>query len=136
MDEEKSEALEFHEAYITLHYLLKPRVVKRMRQLISYKEDIPTLNLEEKVNLWERDVMGVWLVKHSDVGSGASKTSLSVSPAYDPCAFDPISWFQKKIRGTMEVLPDHLLKETNEFIRNQTIPKWPGAYGSNFQLKR
>lgn len=26
-----------NQAYVTLHYLLNPRVVKRMRQLISYK---------------------------------------------------------------------------------------------------
>lgn len=36
------------------HYLLNPRMVKRMRQLLTtYKEDILTLNLEDKVNFKE-----------------------------------------------------------------------------------
>lgn len=57
MDEEKNESPEFHVAYITLHYLLNPKAMKRMMRLISYKEDIPNLNLEDKVNLRGRDVM-------------------------------------------------------------------------------
>ncbi|CAA3010971.1 Hypothetical predicted protein [Olea europaea subsp. europaea] len=39
-----------NDAPVILHYLLNLRMVKRMRRLlISYKEDIPTLNLEDKV---------------------------------------------------------------------------------------
>ena len=42
---------------------------------------------------------------------------------------DPISWFQKKIRGDMAVLTDHISKEMNELnlIRCKKIPKQPGA---------
>lgn len=42
---------------------------------------------------------------------------------------DPISWFQKKIRGNMAVLTDHISKEMNELnlIRCQKIPKRPGC---------
>ena len=42
---------------------------------------------------------------------------------------DPVSWFQKKTRGNMVVLTDHISKEMNELnlIRCQKIPKLPGA---------
>lgn len=42
---------------------------------------------------------------------------------------DPISWFQKMIRGNALVLSDHISKEMNELnlIRCQKIPKRPGA---------
>ncbi|XP_073138246.1 DNA (cytosine-5)-methyltransferase 1B-like [Henckelia pumila] len=56
------------------------------------------------------------------VGNGASKASIEYQS-------DPISWFQKKIRGNMEVLNDHIAKEMNELnlIRCQRIPRRPGA---------
>lgn len=40
-----------------------------------------------------------------------------------------MSWFQKKIRGSMLSLNDHISKEMNELnlIRCQRIPKRPGA---------
>ncbi|XP_021731440.1 DNA (cytosine-5)-methyltransferase 1A-like [Chenopodium quinoa] len=42
---------------------------------------------------------------------------------------EPISWFQKMIRGDMVALTDHISKEMNELnvIRCQRIPKRPGA---------
>lgn len=42
---------------------------------------------------------------------------------------EPISWFQKKIRGSMNMLTDHISKEMNELnlIRCQRIPKRPGS---------
>jgi hypothetical protein len=42
---------------------------------------------------------------------------------------DHVSWFQKKIRGDMVVLTDHISKEMNELnlIRCKKIPKRPGA---------
>lgn len=42
---------------------------------------------------------------------------------------DPVSWFQKRIRGNMESLIDHISKEMNELnlMRCQRIPKRPGA---------
>ncbi|KDP24228.1 hypothetical protein JCGZ_25885 [Jatropha curcas] len=57
-----------------------------------------------------------------DVGNGASKTNLEYKN-------DPVSWFQKRIRGDTIVLTDHISKEMNElnFIRCQKIPKRPGA---------
>ncbi|KAI9215739.1 hypothetical protein POPTR_T046100v4 [Populus trichocarpa] len=57
-----------------------------------------------------------------DVANGASKTNLEYGN-------DPISWFQKKIRGDMVVLTDHISKEMNELnlIRCKNIPKRPGA---------
>ncbi|KAK9292062.1 hypothetical protein L1049_020016 [Liquidambar formosana] len=56
------------------------------------------------------------------VGNGASKTTLEYQN-------DPVSWFQKKIRGNMVVLTDHISKEMNELnqIRCQRIPKRPGS---------
>ncbi|XVF58899.1 hypothetical protein PTKIN_Ptkin07bG0103100 [Pterospermum kingtungense] len=56
------------------------------------------------------------------VGNGASKINLEYQS-------EPISWFQKKIRGDMAVLTDHISKEMNELnlIRCQKIPKRPGA---------
>ncbi|XP_058111490.1 DNA (cytosine-5)-methyltransferase 1B-like isoform X2 [Magnolia sinica] len=56
------------------------------------------------------------------VGNGASKTKMDYGN-------DPVSWFQKKIRGNMLVLSDHISKEKNElnYIRCQRIPKRPGA---------
>ncbi|KAL8470986.1 hypothetical protein ACS0TY_033531 [Phlomoides rotata] len=56
------------------------------------------------------------------VGNGASKTSLEYQS-------EPVSWYQKKIRGTMDNLIDHVSKEMNELnlIRCQRIPKRPGA---------
>lgn len=42
---------------------------------------------------------------------------------------DPVSWFQRKIRGNMTTLNDHISKEMNELnlIRCQRVPKRPGA---------
>nr|WDW19225.1 DNMT protein [Humulus lupulus] len=56
------------------------------------------------------------------VGNGASKTNLEYED-------EPISWFQKKIRGNMAVLTDHVSKEMNELnlIRCKKIPKRAGA---------
>ncbi|XP_059647244.1 DNA (cytosine-5)-methyltransferase 1 [Cornus florida] len=56
------------------------------------------------------------------VGNGASKTNLEYQG-------DAVSWFQKKIRGNMMVLSDHISKEMNELnlIRCQRIPKRAGA---------
>ncbi|PRQ47202.1 putative DNA (cytosine-5-)-methyltransferase [Rosa chinensis] len=56
------------------------------------------------------------------VGNGASKGNLEYES-------DPVSWFQKKIRGNMAVLTDHISKEMNELnlIRCKRIPKRPGA---------
>lgn len=56
------------------------------------------------------------------VGNGASETSMEYK-------YDPVSWFQKRIRGDMLVITDHISKELNELnhIRCQRIPKCPGA---------
>ncbi|KAM7482009.1 hypothetical protein LguiB_006592 [Lonicera macranthoides] len=56
------------------------------------------------------------------VGNGASATNIQYKN-------EPISWFQKQIRGDMSVLVDHISKEMNELnlIRCQRIPKRPGA---------
>ncbi|XXG86986.1 hypothetical protein AAC387_Pa11g1783 [Persea americana] len=56
------------------------------------------------------------------VGNGASKTEMDYGN-------DPVSWFQKQIRGNMSILSDHISKEMNElnFIRCQKIPKRPGS---------
>ncbi|KAK9287513.1 hypothetical protein L1049_015934 [Liquidambar formosana] len=56
------------------------------------------------------------------VGNGASAVTMEYKN-------EPVSWFQKKIRGNMLVLTDHISKEMNELnlIRCQTIPKCPGA---------
>ncbi|KAF5803309.1 putative DNA (cytosine-5-)-methyltransferase [Helianthus annuus] len=56
------------------------------------------------------------------VGNGASATTMEYKN-------EPISWFQKRIRGDTPVLMDHISKEMNELnvIRCQRIPKCPGA---------
>ncbi|XP_076903483.1 DNA (cytosine-5)-methyltransferase 1B-like [Bidens hawaiensis] len=57
-----------------------------------------------------------------EVGNGASATTIQYKT-------EPISWFQKRIRGDESVLTDHISKEMNELnvIRCQRIPKRPGA---------
>ncbi|KAK2987011.1 hypothetical protein RJ640_024909 [Escallonia rubra] len=57
-----------------------------------------------------------------DVGNGAS----AVSMQYEN---EPVSWFQKTIRGNASVLTEHISKEMIELnlIRCQRIPKRPGA---------
>ncbi|CAN4101552.1 unnamed protein product [Withania somnifera] len=56
------------------------------------------------------------------IGNGACKTCIEYQG-------DPVSWFQKKIRGSSITLSDHISKEMNELnlIRCQRIPKRPGA---------
>lgn len=56
------------------------------------------------------------------VGNGASNTTIEYKN-------EPVSWFQKRIRGDASVLTDHISKEMNELnvIRCQRIPKRPGA---------
>nr|XP_043622522.1 DNA (cytosine-5)-methyltransferase 1B-like isoform X2 [Erigeron canadensis] len=56
------------------------------------------------------------------VKNGASATSMEYQN-------EPISWFQKRIRGDAPCLMDHISKEMNELnvIRCQRIPKRPGA---------
>ncbi|GMH24456.1 hypothetical protein Nepgr_026299 [Nepenthes gracilis] len=56
------------------------------------------------------------------VGNGASATTMGYKS-------EPLSWFQKTIRGDEMVLTDHIAKEMNELnlIRCQRIPKRPGA---------
>ncbi|GAB2287655.1 hypothetical protein Dimus_022025 [Dionaea muscipula] len=56
------------------------------------------------------------------VGNGASATTMEYKS-------EPLSWFQKTIRGDMMFLTDHISKEMNELncIRCQKIPKRPGA---------
>ncbi|KAI7755349.1 hypothetical protein M8C21_026116, partial [Ambrosia artemisiifolia] len=56
------------------------------------------------------------------VGNGASATTIEYKN-------EPISWFQKRIRGNTSALVDHISKEMNELnvIRCQRIPKRPGA---------
>lgn len=56
------------------------------------------------------------------VGNGASLATMEYKK-------EPVSWFQKMIRGDMVTLTDHISKEMNELnvIRCQRIPKRPGA---------
>ncbi|KAJ1293196.1 hypothetical protein BS78_01G049700 [Paspalum vaginatum] len=56
------------------------------------------------------------------VENGASKPTIQYGS-------DPVSWFQKKIRGSTVLLSDHTSKEMNELnlIRCKHIPKRPGC---------
>ncbi|XP_074575215.1 DNA (cytosine-5)-methyltransferase 1B-like [Curcuma longa] len=56
------------------------------------------------------------------VANGAAKLTIDYGS-------EPISWFQKNIRGGMLALNDHISKEMNELnlIRCKGIPKRPGA---------
>lgn len=51
---------------------------------------------------------------------------------------DPVSWFQKEIRGNMIVLTDHISKYMSELnlIRCRKIPKRPVLIGKTSQMKR
>ncbi|KAK1370563.1 DNA (cytosine-5)-methyltransferase [Heracleum sosnowskyi] len=56
------------------------------------------------------------------VENGASATTMEYTN-------EPVSWFQKRIRGESLVLCDHISKEMNElnYMRCRRIPKRPGA---------
>ncbi|KDO42173.1 hypothetical protein CISIN_1g046713mg [Citrus sinensis] len=62
------------------------------------------------------------------VGNGASVTTMEVGFS-SPYKSEPVLWFQKKIRGDMLVLNDHISKAMSELnlIRCQKIPKQPGS---------
>ncbi|KAL2556502.1 DNA (cytosine-5)-methyltransferase 1 [Forsythia ovata] len=101
-----------------MHVFAAPELKIRLSQNLYYAAVRSTASGSAFKSLTVRDTIG----DLPAVGNGAFKTSL-------PYQDDPISWFQKKIRGNIQVLSDHISKEMNELnvIRCQRIPKRPGA---------
>ncbi|KAI3448394.1 hypothetical protein Pfo_005059, partial [Paulownia fortunei] len=101
-----------------MHVFAAPELKISMSKKLQYSAVRSTTKGAPFRSLTVRDTIG----DLPPVGNGASNTSLEYQG-------EPISWFQKKIRGSMDKLNDHISKEMNELnlIRCQRIPKHPGA---------
>ncbi|KAK6121283.1 hypothetical protein DH2020_044986 [Rehmannia glutinosa] len=101
-----------------MHVFASPELKISMSKNLQYSAVPSTSNGAPFRSLTVRDTIG----DLPPVGNGASSLSLQYQG-------EPISWFQKKIRGSMAILNDHVSKEMNELnlIRCQKIPKRPGA---------
>ncbi|KAL2231357.1 UNVERIFIED_CONTAM: DNA (cytosine-5)-methyltransferase 1B [Sesamum indicum] len=101
-----------------MHVFAAPELKISLSKSLQYSAARSTTRGAPFRSLTVRDTIG----DLPPVGNGASNTSLEYQ-------VEPISWFQKKIRGSMDRLNDHISKEMNELnlIRCQRIPKRPGA---------
>ncbi|KAG8364016.1 hypothetical protein BUALT_Bualt19G0082400 [Buddleja alternifolia] len=101
-----------------MHVFAAPELKISMAEKLQYSAVRSTTKGAPFRPLTVRDTIG----DLPPVGNGASNASLEYQG-------EPISWFQKKIRGSVERLIDHISKEMNELnlIRCQRIPKRPGA---------
>ncbi|KAL0412825.1 UNVERIFIED_CONTAM: DNA (cytosine-5)-methyltransferase 1B, partial [Sesamum radiatum] len=101
-----------------MHVFAAPELKISLSKSLQYSAARSTTRGAPFRSLTVRDTIG----DLPPVGNGASNTSLEYQG-------EPISWFQKKIRGSMDRLIDHISKEMNELnlIRCQRIPKRPGA---------
>ncbi|GMI67800.1 METHYLTRANSFERASE 2, methyltransferase 1, DECREASED DNA METHYLATION 2, METHYLTRANSFERASE I [Hibiscus trionum] len=101
-----------------MHVFAAPELKVTLSHNLQYAAARSTANGAPFRSITVRDTIG----DLPAVGNGASKTNLEYQS-------EPLSWFQKKIRGDMAVLTDHISKEMNELnlIRCQKIPKRPGA---------
>ncbi|RDY07106.1 DNA (cytosine-5)-methyltransferase 1, partial [Mucuna pruriens] len=101
-----------------MHVFSAPQLKITLSENVQYAAVRSTANGAPLRAITVRDTIG----DLPPVGNGASKGNMEYQN-------DPISWFQKKIRGDMVVLTDHISKEMNELnlIRCQRIPKRPGA---------
>ncbi|KAI4351936.1 hypothetical protein L6164_006235 [Bauhinia variegata] len=101
-----------------LHVFAAPELKVTLSERLQYAAVRSTANGAPFRAITVRDTIG----DLPAMGNGASKANMEYQN-------DPASWFQKKIRGDMIVLTDHISKEMNELnlIRCQYIPKRPGA---------
>ncbi|XP_039683076.1 DNA (cytosine-5)-methyltransferase 1 [Medicago truncatula] len=101
-----------------MHVFSAPELKITLSENVQYAAVRSTANGAPLRAITVRDTIGELPV----VGNGASRTNMEYQS-------DPVSWFQKKIRGNMAVLTDHISKEMNELnlIRCQKIPKRPGC---------
>ncbi|CAI8593488.1 unnamed protein product [Vicia faba] len=101
-----------------MHVFSAPELKIRLSENVHYAAVHSTADGAPLRPITVRDTIG----ELPAVGNGASRTNMEYQS-------DPISWFQKKIRGNMAVLTDHISKEMNELnlIRCQKIPKRPGC---------
>ncbi|KAK7380171.1 hypothetical protein VNO78_32642 [Psophocarpus tetragonolobus] len=101
-----------------MHVFSAPQLKITLSENVQYAAVRSTANGAPLRAITVRDTIG----DLPAVGNGASKGNIEYQN-------DPVSWFQKTIRGDMAVLTDHISKEMNELnlIRCQRIPKRPGA---------
>ncbi|XP_061364298.1 DNA (cytosine-5)-methyltransferase 1-like [Gastrolobium bilobum] len=101
-----------------MHVFAAPELRITLSENVQYAAVRSTANGAPLRAITVRDTIG----DLPAVGNGASKANMEYQ-------HDPVSWFQKKIRGDMVVLTDHISKEMNELnlIRCQKIPKRPGC---------
>ncbi|KAK7283728.1 hypothetical protein RIF29_13469 [Crotalaria pallida] len=101
-----------------MHVFSAPELKISLSEGVKYAAVRSTANGAPLRAITVRDTIG----DLPPVGNGASKMNMEYG-----C--EPISWFQRNIRGDMVVLKDHISKEMNELnlIRCQRIPKRPGA---------
>ncbi|KAK7251127.1 hypothetical protein RIF29_34055 [Crotalaria pallida] len=101
-----------------MHVFSAPELKISVSKSVQYAAVRSTANGAPLRAITVRDTIG----DLPPVGNGASKANMEYGQ-------EPMSWFQKHIRGNMAVLTDHISKEMNELnlIRCQKIPKRPGA---------
>ncbi|TXG53651.1 hypothetical protein EZV62_018907 [Acer yangbiense] len=103
-----------------MHVFASPELKVKLSEDTHYAAVRSTANGAPFRSITVRDTIGDFPA----VGNGASVTT--------------ITRFQKKIRGDMLVLTDHISKEMNELdvIRRQKIPKRPGADWRDLQEEK
>ncbi|KAK2367307.1 DNA (cytosine-5)-methyltransferase [Trifolium repens] len=101
-----------------MHVFSAPELKIKLSEKVHYAAVRSTASGAPLRAITVRDTIG----ELPAVGNGASRTNMEYQS-------DPVSWYQKKIRGNMAVLTDHISKEMNELnlIRCQKIPKKPGC---------
>ncbi|KAK1564400.1 hypothetical protein Q3G72_002431 [Acer saccharum] len=101
-----------------MHVFASPELKVKLSEDTHYAAVRSTANGSPFRSITVRDTIG----DLPAVGNGAYVTTMEYKN-------EPISWFQKKIRGDMLVLTDHISKEMNgvNVIRCRKIPKRPGA---------
>ncbi|XP_054785448.1 DNA (cytosine-5)-methyltransferase 1-like [Prosopis cineraria] len=101
-----------------MHVFAAPELRISLSNSVQYAAVRSTANGAPFRAITVRDTIG----DLPSVGNGASNANMEYGN-------DPVSWFQKNIRGDMAVLTDHISKEMNELnlIRCQKIPRRPGA---------
>ncbi|GAA0163095.1 DNA methyltransferase [Lithospermum erythrorhizon] len=101
-----------------MHVFSAPELKIKLEGNMHYAAARSTANGAPFRALTVRDTIG----DLPPVSNGASKPTLEYKG-------DPVSWFQRSIRGNSMVLSDHVTKEMNELnlIRCQRIPKRAGA---------
>ncbi|KAL1356188.1 hypothetical protein HN51_008170 [Arachis hypogaea] len=101
-----------------MHVFAAPELKITLSEGVQYAAVRSTANGAPLRAITVRDTIG----ELPAVANGASKANMEYKQ-------EPVSWFQKKIRGDMAVLTDHISKEMNELnlIRCRKIPKRPGA---------